>query len=197
MNDDEKMYKKKYLKYKMKYLSLQRGGLLSVLKKKYTNGDVYEGNLKDETPHGKGTMIYANRDIYEGNWEKGKPHGQGKMKYKQYDQNKKKYIDYAEYEGNWANGKKNGKGTMRYIDNMKNDKGWYLYVGNWKDDKQNGQGERSSSNGVYKGNFFEDQRHTLERYGPNNQFTRYSYSSFKSKFDETYTGGWEYDKKAQ
>ena len=39
-NDDEKMYKKKYLKYKMKYLSLQRGGNFFTLSK------LKEGEMK-------------------------------------------------------------------------------------------------------------------------------------------------------
>ena len=73
-------------------------------KKKYPNGDYYEGKWKKKSPHGFGTMTYANGDVYSGNWVYGSKKGQGKMTYKNGDV----------YEGNWENGKISGTGTLTY-----------------------------------------------------------------------------------
>lgn len=44
-------------------------------KKKYPNGDYYEGKWKKKSPHGFGTMTYANGDVYSGNWVYGSREG--------------------------------------------------------------------------------------------------------------------------
>ena len=111
MNSNAEMYKKKYLKYKMKYLSLQRGGLFNLFDKKgkktNANGDEYEGYLdKNGIPHGKGKSTYKNGDIYEGNFNNGEIHGKGKMTYKNGDI----------YEGTWKNSLPHGKGKITYKD---------------------------------------------------------------------------------
>ena len=36
------------------------------MKKEFSNGDIYEGELKDGEPEGQGKMTYANGNIYEG-----------------------------------------------------------------------------------------------------------------------------------
>ena len=43
----------------------------------YSNGDIYEGELKDNKMHGQGTFTYAHGDKYEGGYNYGKFHGQG------------------------------------------------------------------------------------------------------------------------
>ncbi len=47
-------------------------------KKTFSDGNVYEGNFKDDKPHGKGIMIYTDGRVYEGDWVEGKRHGKGK-----------------------------------------------------------------------------------------------------------------------
>ena len=47
-------------------------------KKYFPNGDVYEGNVKDEKMHGNGKITFANGDQYIGMFENDKPHGKGK-----------------------------------------------------------------------------------------------------------------------
>ena len=42
-------------------------------------GDVYDGELVDGVPNGKGVITYTNGSIYEGNVFNGKEHGQGKF----------------------------------------------------------------------------------------------------------------------
>jgi hypothetical protein len=34
----------------------------------FSNGERYEGELKDNLKHGKGAFFYLNGDIYLGNW---------------------------------------------------------------------------------------------------------------------------------
>ncbi|MFN4174241.1 MAG: hypothetical protein ACK4HV_03960 [Parachlamydiaceae bacterium] len=38
----------------------------------YTNGDFYEGEVKNGTKNGKGKMTYRNGLVFEGVWKKGK-----------------------------------------------------------------------------------------------------------------------------
>lgn len=135
-------------------------------KKKYPNGDYYEGEWKKKSPHGLGTMTYANGDIYYGNWFFGTKEGQGTMTYKNNE-------TFNEYAGEWKADQPNGKGTMTYKDGSVYDGSWISsningygtmayakhteykeYVGEWKDNKPNGKGKMTFKNGdVYDGNW--------------------------------------------
>lgn len=44
----------------------------------YSNGDVYDGEWKNNLRHGVGICYYANGDIYEGKWEEDRRNGLGK-----------------------------------------------------------------------------------------------------------------------
>lgn len=51
---------------------------------RYSNGDVYEGYLKDDLPHGHGTLkrghfLTSAAHVYVGQWENGQKHGYGVM----------------------------------------------------------------------------------------------------------------------
>ena len=83
-------------------LALLVSGTVEAKKKKYPNGDYYEGEWKKGQPDGFGKMIYANGNVYEGNWENGLPNGEGKMTYK----------GGGIYEGNWYLGIISGHGKM-------------------------------------------------------------------------------------
>jgi len=72
---------------------------------KYSNGDVYVGELSsDGFRHGFGRMDYGPNEMdqlwYVGEWENGNPQGFGK----------KHWLDDLWYEGNWNNGKMHGVG---------------------------------------------------------------------------------------
>lgn len=99
-------------------LALLVSGTVEAKKKKYPNGDYYEGEWKKGQPDGFGKMIYANGDVYEGNWVLGKMEGQGVMT------NQRENITY---NGTWKNGLPNGNGTMY----MKN----FTYEGLWNEGK--------------------------------------------------------------
>ena len=46
------------------------------------DGRVYEGEVLDGRPHGKGKLTYADGGSYEGEWLGGEPHGKGKVIYR-------------------------------------------------------------------------------------------------------------------
>ena len=48
---------------------------------KLDDGSLYEGEVVDGKPHGKGKQILTNGSIYEGDFADGKRHGKGKMAY--------------------------------------------------------------------------------------------------------------------
>jgi hypothetical protein len=41
----------------------------------YSNGNIYEGDWKDDLKSGRGKMNYSNGEVYEGMWVKGKKSG--------------------------------------------------------------------------------------------------------------------------
>lgn len=78
---------------------------------RYSNGDVYTGDLNDGQPHGRGKIEYgeASEDdaiYYDGEWVSGKHEGKGK----------KLWIDDMRYEGEWRAGTMHGKGTHHVND---------------------------------------------------------------------------------
>ena len=42
---------------------------------KYSNGDSYEGNFKDDVKSGEGVYEYACGDVYDGQWKDNKKNG--------------------------------------------------------------------------------------------------------------------------
>ena len=107
---------------------------------KYTwaDGTVYEGNFKDSVYHGYGKMTWANGDIYEGNWKDNVNHGYGKMTWANGDI----------YEGNWKDDVKYGYGKITWANGD-------IYEGNWKDDVNHGYGKYTWASGnTYEGNWY-------------------------------------------
>ena len=51
-------------------------------KKKYPNGDIYQGGQKNGEPNGKGTMRYHAGGVYTGDWKDGVRDGKGEMQYR-------------------------------------------------------------------------------------------------------------------
>lgn len=141
-------------------------GPIEAKKKKYSNGDYYEGEWKKGAPHGIGTMKYADGSVYEGNWELGKRNGQGTMK----------YVNGDVYEGNWELGEKNGHGILKYRNGDTYDGKWIkgtrsgrgtmkyanknVYEGNWVAGMINGHGTMKYANGgVYVGMWQNGKKH--------------------------------------
>lgn len=47
----------------------------------YQNGEIYEGNWKDDKVHGRGTLTYCRGDRYIGDWHEAKKQGEGELIY--------------------------------------------------------------------------------------------------------------------
>lgn len=84
----------------------------------YTNGDKYEGQLKDGKRDGIGTYIFANGCKYVGDWKNDIKDGVGSIF----------YINGDIYSGQWRKDKREGQGTYVFANGHK-------YLGQWKDDK--------------------------------------------------------------
>lgn len=141
-------------------LSLVFSMQVEAKKKKYPNGDYYEGKWKKGSPHGLGTMYYANGDVYVGNWVYGKYSGEGEKTYKT--------GKISKYTGAWDNNLQHGNGIM-YFSNGNIYKGQFdmsnisgsgkmtyfnkdIYEGSWVNNSQSGVGKLTCNNGdIYEG----------------------------------------------
>ncbi|MCO5285324.1 MAG: WG repeat-containing protein [Chitinophagaceae bacterium] len=85
---------------------------------KYKSGTIYEGEVVNNVPNGKGKMTFTTGTVYEGDFVNGKYEGKGKYTFSNGDF----------YEGDFANGKRSGKGKLTY-------KSGKVLEGDWEDDK--------------------------------------------------------------
>jgi hypothetical protein len=119
-----------------------QNGNFSYGKLTYSNGYVFKGEFKDNSPNGLGLLkspyvknglISGGYSVYEGEIKDSIPHGTGKLKFG--DEGFAVFdlfgINY-EYDGEWKNGKKNGYGEYLGA-------GW-SYKGYWVDDLYEGFG---------------------------------------------------------
>jgi hypothetical protein len=83
-----------------------------------TDDFVYEGNWKNGTVDGYGTLFFDSGKsfYYKGEWKDGKKHGHGLMIYK----------SGSYYDGQWMNNIRNGKGRMVWKNRDEE------YNGEWK-----------------------------------------------------------------
>lgn len=123
------------------------------------NGNLYEGEMHNDVPHGKGTLNYKQPnekkcERYEGDFVNGVPHGLGKMFWTdgsifegafETDNVQGHGIKIwcigkqdRNYVGEWKNGQMDGQGTMISVN--KETKWKMIYEGEWKNDQMDGQG---------------------------------------------------------
>lgn len=136
-----------------------------------TEGE-YEGEIKDNKPHGKGITFFNHNDafkrkMYSGEWRGGFMDGKGILT----------YVNGDTYDGEWKDNMRNGKGEYKFAsgniyngdwkDDKKNGQGVYIwasgntYKGGWKDDMMHGDGLYAFANGsVYEGHYIDGKRHT-------------------------------------
>lgn len=127
----------------------------------FKNGDIYEGEIKNSFPNGKGKMMFiSNKESYEGDFKMGDMTGEGTYI----------FSDNTEYSGSVENGSFNGKGRIKWangieyigefadsalcgkgiITNIQHEK----YDGFFDNNEFNGKGTYYYSNGdIYEGNF--------------------------------------------
>jgi len=122
-------------------------------------GGVYEGDLLNGKPHGKGKMI-KDEKIYEGDFVNGKLHGKGKMI----------GINDEVYEGDFVKGELHGKGKITtpggcvdecdFVEGVMSGKGketcadGTIYEGDFEKSLFHGKGKITYANGnVFEGDF--------------------------------------------
>ena len=141
-----------------------RGKLQGYGKMKYSNGNIYEGEWKNDLKTGRGTMKFINNDSYVGNFSDDKFWGKGIYRYNTGDlfdgswvngqaHGKGKYVfaDKEKYEGDFFKGQFEGVGAFYYADGS-------IFIGNWKDNKRNGEGKLHYKDGrKIAGNWLDDQ----------------------------------------
>jgi hypothetical protein len=122
----------------------------------------YEGEWRKNEAHGRGVLRYTNGDTFEGQWQEGLLHGHVVLT----------YANGARYEGGCVKGKKHGRGSFRDPDGN-------TYVGDYVEGKRHGQGKYKKPNGdYYEGGWKDDKQHGQGEETRGNGYYRYS-------------GGWE------
>ena len=103
----------------------------------FKNGDIYEGEMKNSVPHGKGKITFFNKESYTGDFIMGEMTGKGTYI----------FSDKTMYTGGIKNGLFNGIGKMKWINGIE-------YNGNFVDSTLCGKGKISNIQGEeYEGNF--------------------------------------------
>ena len=94
-------------------------------KVEFDNGDVYEGEIKNNLMNGQGTWTSADGDQYVGEWKAGNKHGHGTYT----------FASGTQYVGEFEDGNFHGQGTFTSADGDQ-------YVGEFKNDKMlNGEAQ--------------------------------------------------------
>lgn len=133
--------------------------------KTYADGGKYEGEWKDDNPHGHGIYISADGDMYEGDFKEGsitcgtfiwasgeKYEGEWK-EYNRHGYGTDILANGEKYVGEWKEDKKHGHGTYIWPDGGK-------YEGEWKEGKRHGYGRSACANGQkYGGEWKEDEQY--------------------------------------
>ena len=104
----------------------------------YANDNIYEGEIKNSTYHGKGKLLFNNGEIYEGDFRDGEIIGNGTFT----------FSDGTVYEGEIDKGKFKGHGKMRWISGIQ-------YEGEFVGAILSNYGTLTDENGEkYEGNFY-------------------------------------------
>lgn len=136
-------------------------------------GGMYDGDIEEGVPHGKGLLTYSTQHTYDGEWNKGNSHGKGiatgtitsgshkgQFKYDGYwlddmmaGRGKFTWPNGDVYDGDWSNDKPNGMGIYTFKESGAR------YVGQMKDGKRHGYGTYNFKDGSkYEGEWRHDTR---------------------------------------
>jgi len=99
-------------------------------KNTWSNGDVYEGEWKDDMQNGMGRNVWVDGSIYIGQYIQNKKHGIGDYQ----------WDDHSRYVGEWQDDKMHGVGKYSWPDGK-------YYLGDWAEGVLEGQGEFRWSDG--------------------------------------------------
>ena len=127
----------------------------------FPNDDIYEGELTQSIPHGKGIFLFSKGDIYKGDFILGEITGKGTYFFE----------DKTYYCGDFTKGAFNGEGSMKWTNGVEyhgifsnscldikgkifSDLLQEKYTGNFSNNEFNGNGIYKYQNGdIYDGNF--------------------------------------------
>lgn len=102
----------------------------------FANGNIYEGDVKDSLPNGKGKITFTNGGTYEGELKDGLSDGIGK----------ESFSNGNVYEGDFSNGLSEGKGKLSFQNGD-------IYKGDFRNGSANGKGKLTTVNGdIFEGN---------------------------------------------
>jgi len=101
--------------------------------KRFANGDVYTGDIKDGKMHGRGKLMFANGDIYEGGYQENMKHGDGAYAHV--------YHTNALYIGEYRNNNRHGLGTITFFANGN------VFDGMWSNGTIDGRGTLTRADG--------------------------------------------------
>ncbi len=114
--------------------------MTKIEKIEFPNGDVYEGEVKNSKPHGKGTLIKTKGLEYVGEWQNGIREGKGLSKWT------KGLRKGSSYNGEYKNDMPNGKGKMYETMRDVGEKCFRKYEGDLLNGQPHGYGKMTYSN---------------------------------------------------
>jgi len=109
---------------------------------RFEDGNVYEGDIVDGKPHGRGTMTYGEASeslYYEGEWRNGLINGKGVMS----------WLNGDFYDGEWRDGLLHGEGIMLFANDD-------VYQGEFQNGYLHGQGILTTADGNVIRGMWED-----------------------------------------
>lgn len=117
----------------------------------YASGNFYDGDWKDNRPHGSGLMVWHTRsEAYTGEWAAGAPHGRGEHVWYGAQGPGLPFQTLNRYRGEWSAGRRHGRGEFEYADGSR-------YDGAWDAGRKEGLGEFHYPDGsVFRGAFAGD-----------------------------------------
>jgi hypothetical protein len=108
----------------------------------WSNGEQFEGTLRQGRKEGKGRFVWRSGQHYSGDWERDMPNGKGIIT----------FANGNRYEGEVKNGLPHGQGVTRFRNGD-------VYAGTWVAGKSHGNGRYTWANGSYwEGEFRDDLR---------------------------------------
>ena len=102
--------------------------------REWSNGDKYDGMIKNELPHGRGIYTYSNGDIYGGEFRFGKKQGEGKLTFAQ----------GGKYVGGFVADQMSGRGKLTFPNGDH-------YFGQFENDQFHGEGVLVADRKIYSG----------------------------------------------
>ena len=119
---------------------------------KYTSGNSYEGEWRDDKKCGSGLMVWRDVDeVYTGEWADDLPHGLGEHIWGDSGSHTVKKEVCNIYRGSFVWGKRHGQGSFFYMNGSQ-------YSGQWADDAKHGEGLFFYADGRIFGGMFQNNR---------------------------------------